>query len=238
MAVTAKEILPALKTSPANYVRVYVWELPVRIFHWVNALCLTVLSATGYLIGNPQAIFNASEAYQQYWFGTVRFAHFAAGFIFFFNLLGRIYWAFAGNRYARWSEYLPITKKQWRGLLEVLQVDIFQVKLRRALELGHNMLAATSYFVLFLLSLFQVATGFALYSDMSSSWIPKLFKWVVPLMGGDQAVRQWHHLAMWLFIVFVIIHLYIVLYHEYVEARGTAASIISGWKFRRDDELK
>ncbi|MFN7928874.1 MAG: Ni/Fe-hydrogenase, b-type cytochrome subunit [Blastocatellia bacterium] len=213
-------------------------ELPVRIFHWANAVCITVLAATGYLIGNPQAVFNASEAYQQYWFGTARFLHFAAGFVFFFNFLGRIYWAFAGNHYARWNQYLPLHPKQWRGLLEVLQVDIFMLKLRRALELGHNALAATSYFLLFLLSLFQIMTGFALYADMSSSWIPKMFKWVTPLLGGDQAMRQWHHLAMWVTIVFVIVHLYIVLYHEYVEARGTAASIVSGWKFRREDELK
>ena len=55
-----------IQTIP--YRRVYVWELPVRIYHWLNALSIVVLIITGYLIGNPQAIFNANEAYQQYWF--------------------------------------------------------------------------------------------------------------------------------------------------------------------------
>lgn len=35
---------------------VYVWELPVRIFHWVNATAIVVLCVTGYIIGNPPAI--------------------------------------------------------------------------------------------------------------------------------------------------------------------------------------
>ena len=61
---------------PVEYRRVYVWELPVRAYHWINAIALTALIITGYLIGAPQRIFYASEAYQMYWFGWVRFLHF------------------------------------------------------------------------------------------------------------------------------------------------------------------
>ena len=57
------------------YRRVYVWELPVRIYHWVNAACVVVLIVTGFIIGRPFALTYSSEAYQQYWFGTVRFVH-------------------------------------------------------------------------------------------------------------------------------------------------------------------
>ena len=32
--------------------RVYVWQLPVRLYHWVNAVCVLALIVTGYLIGN------------------------------------------------------------------------------------------------------------------------------------------------------------------------------------------
>ena len=32
---------------------VYVYEAPVRLWHWVNALAITVLAVTGYFIGKP-----------------------------------------------------------------------------------------------------------------------------------------------------------------------------------------
>ncbi len=41
--------------------RVYVWEIPVRFYHWLNALCILVLCVTGYLIGQPLAIQRAWE---------------------------------------------------------------------------------------------------------------------------------------------------------------------------------
>ena len=224
--------------QPIPYRRVYVWELPVRIYHWINALCIVLLIASGYLIGNPQAIFSANEAYQQYWFGWVRFAHFTAAYIFFFNFVFRIYWGFVGNKYARWNRFIPITKQQWKDLIEVIKVDIIEAKLRGRIPVGHNILAGISYFGTFLLFLLQALTGFALYSSMSDAFLPSLFTWAVPLFGGDASVRQWHHLFMWGFIVFVIVHIYLVFYHDYVEGRGTTSSIIGGWKFIRDDEVK
>jgi Ni/Fe-hydrogenase 1 B-type cytochrome subunit len=220
------------------YRRVYVWELPVRIYHWINALCIVLLVITGYLIGNPQTIFNANEAYQQYWFGWVRFTHFAVAYIFFFNFVFRIYWGFAGNRYAKWDRFIPYRLQQWKDLWETIKVDIIQAKLHGRIAIGHNMLAGFSYFVLFLIFLLQVFTGFALYSSMSEAFLPSLFGWVVPLFGGDASVRQWHHLFMWFFIVFTIIHLYLVFYHDYFEGRGTTSSMIGGWKFEHDDEIR
>jgi Ni/Fe-hydrogenase 1 B-type cytochrome subunit len=71
---------------------------------------------------------------------------------------------------------------------------------------------------------------------MSSSFLPRLFHWIVPVMGGDFAVRQWHHMAMWFFVVFTIVHVYLVAYHDYVEGRGTTSSMVGGWKFDREDE--
>ena len=32
---------------------IYVYEAPVRLWHWVNALAILVLCVTGYFIGSP-----------------------------------------------------------------------------------------------------------------------------------------------------------------------------------------
>jgi Ni/Fe-hydrogenase 1 B-type cytochrome subunit len=222
----------------ASYRRIYVWELPVRFYHWLNALCVLALIATGYLIGTPFSVSYSAEAYQQYWFGWVRFLHFVAAFIFFFNFLVRLYWGFAGNRYARWTNFLPFRKAQVQEMGEVLKVDVLQTQLRGRISVGHNALAGLIYFLSFLVFLFQSVTGFALYSGMSSSLLPRMFRWIVPLMGGDFAVRQWHHAFMWFFVAFAIVHVYLVFYHDYIEGRGTTSSMVGGWKFERDDAPK
>jgi Ni/Fe-hydrogenase 1 B-type cytochrome subunit len=215
--------------------RVYVWELPVRLYHWVNALCVAVLAATGYLIGRPIPIAFSGEAWASYWFGWVRFLHFAFAFVFFFNFLGRLYWGFAGNRYARWDNFLPLTpallRRQWREAVEVLKVDILQAQVRPMASVGHNALAGWTYFLTFLAFLFQSVTGFGMYAAMSEARLPQLFAWVVPLMGGDFAVRQWHHAMLWFFVIFSMVHVYLVFYHDYVEGRGVISSMAGGWKF-------
>jgi Ni/Fe-hydrogenase 1 B-type cytochrome subunit len=215
-----------------------VWEFPVRLYHWVNALCVVVLCVTGYLIGKPLAITYSSEAYQQYWFGTVRFLHFVTAFVFFFNFLVRIYWGFVGNTYARWTNFIPTKPAQWREMVKVLKLDILQAHGQRLITIGHNALAGIIYFLSFLAFLFQSLTGFALYSSMSHSWLPRMFAWITPVMGGDFAVRQWHHVFMWFFILFVLVHVYLVFYHDYIEGRGTTSSMVGGWKFdseKRDE---
>jgi len=222
----------------SEFYQVYVWQRPVRIYHWVNAVCVLILAVTGYLIGKPLAIHSSAEASNQYWFGTVRFIHFVTAYVFLFNYIMRIYWGFAGNRYAHFYKYLPFKKEHWQEILQVLRIDILQIKEKPLPSIGHNALAAFSYFILFLAFLFEVITGFGMYAAMSKSWFPQLFAWIVPLMGGDFAVRQWHHAMMWVFVVFTIVHVYLVFYHDYVEGRGVTSSMVGGWKFIEKSEAK
>ncbi len=225
-----------------NYKRVYVWELPVRIFHWINVLAVTVLAVTGLIISDPPAILLNMDASESYWFGTVRFIHFTAAYIFFFNMILRIYWSFVGNKYASWRAFWPFTKKMWQNFLHVIKVDVFLQKEEKPdikdESIGHNSVAAISYIALFVISLVQVFTGFALYADMSNWWLPQLFTWVVPLLGGDFIVRTIHHFSTWIFILFVLIHVYLVFYHDWLEGKGEVSSMFGGYKFVDKDRLK
>lgn len=223
------------RDSRINMKQEYVWQLPVRFYHWINALCIVILCITGYLIGNPPAIQSGTEASFSYWFGTVRFIHFVTAFVFFFNFIFRIYWGFVGNKYAKWHNFIPLTRRQWREIWDVLKVDILQLKCKLNENMGHNSLAAFTYFLTFLAFLLQCLTGFGLYAAMSTSWFPDLFAWVVPLLGGDLAARMIHHTLMWFFIVFAIVHIYLVFYHDYIERNGVTSSMIGGWKFSEEE---
>ncbi len=228
-----RDIFRANGGAPVEYRRVYVWEMPVRAYHWINAIALTLLCITGFLIGHPVRTAYAAEAYQQYWFGWVRFLHFASAWVYVFNFLARLYWGFVGNKYAKWTNFFPLKRWQRQEITDVIKTDVLQVKMHGEISTGHNSLAALIYFFTFLAFCFQTITGFALYSSMSHSWVPQLFRWVVPLMGGDASVRFWHDTFLWFFVTFVIIHIYLAFYHDYIEGRGTVSSIIGGWKFDR-----
>jgi hypothetical protein len=114
---------------PVEYRRVYVWELPVRVYHWINAVALVVLCVTGYLIGAPLRAFYAAEAYQQYWFGWVRFLHFLAAFVYVFNFAARLYWGFVGNKYSHWNAFFPLKKSQQQEIVDVIKADVLETKM-------------------------------------------------------------------------------------------------------------
>jgi Ni/Fe-hydrogenase 1 B-type cytochrome subunit len=101
--------------------------------------------------------------------------------------------------------------------------------------IGHNPVAALSYLGVFFLMILQIITGFALYDDMATWWLPKMFAWVIPLFGGDLNVRFLHHILMWLFIIFSVIHVYLSFWHDWLEGRGEVSSMIAGYKFIRKE---
>ena len=146
-----------------------------------------------------------------------------------------MYWMFAGNDYSRWHNFLPLTprlfRKQMGEAVQVVRTDLLQIDTRPRDYLSHNALAAWTYAAIFALTLFQAATGLAMYAPMSDWWFPQLFVWIVPLMGGDAEVRMWHHVAMWGFVLFTMIHIYLAVFHEVVESKGELSSIVGGTRF-------
>ncbi len=225
-----------------DYKRVYVWQMPVRIFHWLNALAIVVLSITGFIIANPPALLSQREAFDTYWMGTVKVIHFISAYVFVGVMVMRIYWAFVGNKYAHWRAFWPFTKKGLHNIMHVLKYDILLLKEKKPklkdISIGHNYMATSAYILMFLFALVMVFTGFGLYADMSTNWFAKMFAWVPSFFGGDFLTRQIHHIFMWLIIFIILLHIYLVLFHDWLEGRGEASSMVSGFKFVRKERVK
>ena len=219
--------------------RVYVWELPVRFYHWLNAAVIIALIVTGFYISNPLSLMSQKEASQVYTMGWFRYVHFAAAYLFFFNFLFRIYWGFVGNKYANWRQFIPVSKRFFQEMWTVFKIDILMLKKggkeQHHLSIGHNAMAGFIYFLTFIAFLVQCLTGFGLYAEMGGWWLPRLFAWVPSVLGGDYLTREIHHWAMWFFILFAVIHVYLVFYHDYVEGRGEISSMGGGWKFIEEE---
>jgi len=215
---------------------VYVYEAPVRIWHWINALAITVLAITGYFIGSPLPT-QPGEASANYLMGYIRFAHFAAGYLLAVGILGRLYWAVVGNHHARELFWVPIFRRDyWIEVWGMLKWYAF-ISARPGRYVGHNPLARFAmFFGFFLLTAFMIVTGFALYAEgaQMGSWQDKLFGWVIPLFGQSQDVHTWHHLGMWGLIIFVILHVYAAIREDIMGRSSVVSTMISGHRTFKD----
>lgn len=216
---------------------VYVYEAPLRLWHWVNALSVTVLALTGYFIGSPLPT-QPGEASANFLMGYIRFAHFTAAYVFAIGFLARIYWAFVGNHHARQLFTLPVFNPQW------WQEALFEARWYLFLErepkkyVGHNPLAQL-FMVVFVTwgTVFMIFTGFALYAEGEGQggWHDRLFGWVIPLFGQSQDVHSWHHLGMWWILTFVIIHIYVAIREDIMSRQSIVSTMISGYRMFKDE---
>ncbi|MCB1772780.1 MAG: Ni/Fe-hydrogenase, b-type cytochrome subunit [Gammaproteobacteria bacterium] len=229
--------MTTMATKPHAEPAVYVYEAPLRLWHWVNAFSIIVLAITGYFIASPLPTV-PGEASDNFLMGYIRFAHFAAGYILAVAFLFRIYWAFMGNHHAR-QLFLPslFNKGFWDGVWHEIKWYAFAAKEPRKYE-GHNPLAVLVMHFLFLwLLIFMIVTGFALYGEGTGmgSWQYEWFSaWVIPLMGQSQDVHTWHHLVMWAIVCFIIVHIYVAVREDIMSRQSLISTMISGWRMFKD----
>lgn len=217
---------------------IYVYEAPVRLWHWVNALLIVVLIATGFLIGRPLPSM-PGEASDAFLMGYIRFAHFAAGQALVVAYLGRVAWAFVGNKHSRQIFYIPFwNARWWKEVVWEAKWYLFLVPEPKKYE-GHNPLAHLAMFTLFNLTLvFLILTGCALYAEGQGqgSWWFAAFGWVIDLLGPNTVwVHTLHRAAMWVMLVFAIIHVYAAIREDIMSRQSMISTMLSGERMFKDD---
>jgi Ni/Fe-hydrogenase 1 B-type cytochrome subunit len=232
---TSPAVQAAGATSGAAHHAIYVWEAPVRIWHWVMMLAMLVLIATGFLIGVPPPSVGG-EANFNFWFGYIRFLHFAAGYVFTIMFLLRLYWAFVGNKYAREIFIVPysmLSWKFWDGLIHQVLYYLFVHKESRSYP-GHNPVAAAAMFFMYVLgTVWIILSGFALYGEGTGmgTWQFDWFTaWLQPLVGDSQALHTYHRVGMWYLILFSIVHLYMATREDIFSKETVVSTMINGWR--------
>jgi Ni/Fe-hydrogenase 1 B-type cytochrome subunit len=216
--------------NPDERVRLYVWQVPVRITHWVIVGCIVMLSITGAYIADPFLIPAGGNVMT-----TVRVIHILTAFVFLAAGMVRTVWLLTGNRFARWSAFIPTSKNQ---ATELFRQAGYYAFLRRELPkvLGHNQLAATAYVALFGLLLIETITGFALDGIGGAQPAGMIFGWLSDFLG-PQFLRLVHHLCMWFILAIAIFHIYSCVLVDHIEKNGLMSSIFSGYKFPTREEV-
>ena len=211
--------------------RIYIWQVPVRVTHWLLFFSILILSGTGYYIGHP-FVGVAGPAREHFMMGTVRAIHLYTAIVFTLAVLIRVfYWSFAGNRYARLTDLIPLTPRRWRS---VGRTFLYYLFLRRHPDVypGHDGLAGATYGVLFATYLVLIATGLTLYTVYAPVDSPfQFFRILVPVFDGLQVARLVHHVCMWVVLILAVIHIYSTVLWSLIEDSGEIDSMFTGYKF-------
>ena len=135
-------------------VKVRVWDLPTRLFHWALALCVLGLVITGNVGGQAMV-----------W-------HFRFGYTVLTLLIFRVLWGFTGGRWSRWSSFHIRPSAVWNYLRQSPET----------LAPGHSPLGALSALALLTMLLLQVATG--LVSDDEIATAGPFVPWVTSSLSA------------------------------------------------------
>ncbi len=215
-------------TEKRTFLKIYLFQPGLRIWHWIQFLCIVVLFVTGLYIGNPFFIGSASGEPTTVYphilsMDLVRLIHFSAGYVLLVAFLYRI--------------FLLFTKKAHRALLApkylgmLKDVILTYVFIKKSYPpMIRNPLARLAYIFIFALLVFQIWTGFAMYglSDPNGTLGTLVSGWTVALFGSEFTLHVWHRIVSWVFFLFLIFHVYLVFYNAFLFKEGELASMASG----------
>lgn len=223
-----------LDDAPAS--EIYVYEAPMRLWHWGNALVIVILCITGYFIGAPLPSIHGDPSVL-YTMGWLRAVHLSAGYIFVVLWLMRIWWGVVGNGFSRQSFMPPFWRKSWlQGLVSQIKANLFLGPEVPA-YFGLNPLAHLSMIVLFFLpSMVVLITGFGMLADCygRSSWQFAAFGWIRESVPSGLDLHTAHRLAMWTLVIFIVLHVYTVVREDILLRQTMVSSMLSGYRlFKR-----
>jgi Ni/Fe-hydrogenase b-type cytochrome subunit len=234
-------------SNQPEYGAYLVWDAPTRWFHWINAISVIGLIATGLVILNGESLGLSADGKV-----ALKSVHVLFGYVMAINLIWRFVWAFFGNRYARWRAVLP----GGAGFMSALRAYVASFLSGEPQQyVGHNPLARIGVTLLFLLLLVQVGTGLVL-AGTDLFWPPfgRLFAEWIAAPGIDpgtiqpgalelidkanyQSMRNFrapfveiHEITFYLIAIAVVLHLIAVVVTEIHEGGAITSAMFTGRK--------
>jgi len=234
-------------TGEVQMQRVNVWDVPTRVFHWVNFLAVMILMFVG-LVMLFKSELGISSVEAKIGLKTL---HVTVGYVFVVNFVWRIIWGFIGNRYARWTAVLPGpgTGRQLRAYLASMKAG------RPQQYAGHNPAARLSISIIYLVLLVMATTG--LIRAGTDIYYPPLGVFMADYVAAEgvdaAAVRPYDesnvdperfsqlkefkkpfglvHIYTSYFLMFlVVVHIGSVVFAEIREGNGLVSAMLSGRK--------
>jgi cytochrome b len=186
--------------DPAPDLRVRVWDLPVRLFHWLIAVLFGFSWWT-------------AENDRLDW-------HMLSGYAILALLMFRIFWGFAGSATARFSSFL-------KGPRTVLGYARNLFRQSESVALGHNPMGGWSVIALIILLLLQSVLGlFAIDLDGINAGPLD----VLVSFETGRGFAHLHGRVFNLLLFLTALHLAAVLFYRLFKRENLVGPMITGWR--------
>jgi cytochrome b len=183
-------------------VRVRVWDLPTRLFHWTLMMCVIGSVVSAKIGGNAMV-----------W-------HFRLGYAVFALLAFRLLWGLVGGRWSRFASFLYGPGTLMRYLKGGSRPDEHH-------EVGHSPLGALSVFALLALLAAQVGSGLFADDEIASSG--PLVRFVSG--ATSSLLTGWHkNWGQWLILAMVALHVLAIILYRVRRGRDLVTPMIVGDK--------
>jgi len=191
----------------AESIRVRVWDLPTRTFHWTLAACVIASVTSAWIGGNAMA-----------W-------HLRFGYLAFALLLFRLLWGFLGGRWSRFASFVYAPAESLRYLRGGSRpADLHDV--------GHSPLGALSVFGLLAILAAQVGTG--LFADDEIATTGPLFRFASE--ATVRLCTRWHTtIGQWGVLGLSALHVAAVLFYRLRHQRDLIGPMLNGDKLLTAD---
>lgn len=138
----------------SSYIKYSIWDINVRVFHWVNALMVIVLMGLGLAIMNTKNLGITGDGKV-----LLKTIHVYVGYIFVVNLIWRILWGFIGNYSASWKTIFNFGKDYVHELVSYVKSLFTSNPVQ---YLGHNPASRLMIAILYIMLVTQGITGLVL----------------------------------------------------------------------------
>jgi len=208
----------------------------LRWTHWIRVVAITVLTFTGFYIAYVFIAPQPASTPITFLNAKFRFWHEIAGFILIAVTLFKAY-LFLFDK---------LSQKERVSFEDFFSIKVWIQQIKFYLFLGkhpklkgaYNPLQFSAYVLLYAMIILISLTGLIMYvRDYHNGLAGFLSPSMLPLeamMGGLATVREIHHVAMWVILIFVPVHIYMAVFNSIVGKEGSLGAIISGVKFTKE----
>jgi cytochrome b len=137
---------------------ILVWDMPVRVFHWLLVICF----AGAWLTSESERL---------------AMIHYAFGYTACLLVLIRLVWGLIGTRYARFSQFLKSPKAVLEHFMAMLRGHPHH-------DVGHNPAGGLVMFALMLLILLIGLTGYLSVKEFLGNFVSEAHEAVASLVLG------------------------------------------------------